>query len=116
MAMFSFAPDIDPVSMDFYWSCWSADSGSAAWNLAGYCDPEFDDLVFELLSASTPEDALTASNLAQKKLNTELPWLILAGENQMQAYNHDKFEFSEDLCQAGVGVWQFPQIMEVEAK
>jgi peptide/nickel transport system substrate-binding protein len=116
IALISFTPDIHPIAMDFYYSCWSADAAGAAWNMGGYCNPEFDDTLFEALSAPTLDAYEDASNRAQAILARDLPTLMIAGQNQLQAYHTDKYEFDTEVCAQHFGVWAYPQILNVEVK
>ena len=116
IALIAFTPDIDPIAMDFYYSCWSADAAAAAWNMGGYCNPEFDDAIFEAQSAATIEEYEDAHNRAQAILARDLPTLMIAGQNQLQAYHTGTFEFDTEVCAQHFGVWAYPQILNVEVK
>jgi peptide/nickel transport system substrate-binding protein len=112
----SFEADTDVTSMDFYYSCWSADAGAGSYNMAGYCNPDLDDLVFQMITAPTEEAFTVASNAAQLILNQDLPWLIIAGQNQMQGYRTNKFEFDTEVCVMMNCMWDYPQIINIRPK
>ena len=96
--------DIDAASMDFWYSCWSADSGSGALNFAGYCNEEMDGLVYECWYSDDPEGRWEPMFQAQAILNQDRPIIILAGQNLLQAYRSDRFEFPLDTCDVGLGM------------
>jgi peptide/nickel transport system substrate-binding protein len=96
--------DIDPASMDFWYSCWSADAGSGALNFAGYCNPEMDDLVYAFWYSDDPEGRWEPMFEAQGILNRERPIILLAGENSLQAFRNDRFDFPFDTCDVSLGM------------
>jgi peptide/nickel transport system substrate-binding protein len=105
-----------PASVDFYYSCWSADAGMFAWNMPGYCNPDFDEAIFQGISTLNPEEQMQAFFQAQEYLYNDRPLLILVGQNQIQAYNNAKFELSHDFCVFSLGAWHYPAIMEAIVK
>ncbi|MFC2029633.1 ABC transporter substrate-binding protein [Chloroflexota bacterium] len=104
MALDGDAHDIDPASMDFWYSCWAADAGSGALNYAGYCNEEMDGLVYEWWYATDPEARWEPMYQAQEMLNQDRPFIILAGQNSLQAYRSDRFEFPLDTCDVSLGM------------
>jgi peptide/nickel transport system substrate-binding protein len=96
--------DIDAASMDFWYSCWSADAGSGALNFAGYCNEEMDDLVYQYWYSDDLEGRWEPMFKAQEILNQDRPIIILAGQNSLQAYRNDRFEFPADTCDVGLGM------------
>jgi peptide/nickel transport system substrate-binding protein len=96
--------DIDPASMDFWYSCWSADAGSGALNFAGYCNDEMDGLIYEYWYSDDLEGRWEPMFKAQEILNQDRPIIILAGQNSLQAYRNDRFEFPTDTCDVGLGM------------
>lgn len=96
--------DIDPASMDFWYSCWSADAGSGALNFAGYCNEEMDELVYAFWYSDDLEGRWEPMFQAQEMLNQDRPIVILAGQNSLQAYRNDRFEFPMDTCDVGLGM------------
>jgi peptide/nickel transport system substrate-binding protein len=115
MAIIGVAAETEPVSMDFYYSCWSSGS-SSSWNFSGYCNPEFDELLFGMTAASSSGEYQEASFMAQEVLHRDLPVIILLGQNNLQAFRTDKFEFDTDVCQGFQGVWDPQNIMNIEVK
>jgi ABC-type transport system substrate-binding protein len=97
--------DIDPASMDFWFSCWSADSGSAALNYPGWCDEEMEALVYEFWFSTDPEGRWEPMFKAQEILNQQRPIINLAGHNSIQAYRSDRFEFPTDTCDVDFGMF-----------
>ena len=104
MAIDGDSHDIDPASMDFWYSCWAADAGSGALNYPGYCDEEMDELVYEWWYATDPEARWEPMFRAQEILNQDRPIIILAGQNSLQAYRNDRFEFPFDTCDVSLGM------------
>ena len=116
MAILYTTTDIDPGYLDFSMACWAADAGTSAWNFAGYCNEEFDNLVFEYMTTPDREARWVPMFKAQAMINNDRPFLILAGENITQAYRNDRFEFPHDFCGEGNGAWSYPSILNVEVK
>ena len=109
--------DIDPLNMDFSYTCWSAESGVG--NRSGYCSAEFDEALTAY--ATTPDREQSVQHLyqAQAIAAAARPLIALASKNGIQAYNHDRFSFPDKLCPSGTasaGVWGFPYILSAEAK
>lgn len=98
------AHDIDAASMDFWYSCWSADAGSGAMNYPGYCNAEFEELVYEYIFSDDLEGRWEPMFKAQEIFNQERPIIILAGQNSLQAYRNDRFEFPTDTCDVSLGM------------
>jgi peptide/nickel transport system substrate-binding protein len=97
--------DIDAASMDFWFSCWSADSGSNALNYPGYCNPEVDDLVYAYWYSDDPDGRWEFMYEAQRIMAEERPFITLAGANSIQAYRSDRFEFPLDTCDVGFNMF-----------
>jgi peptide/nickel transport system substrate-binding protein len=116
IALFSEGADIDPASIDFEFSCWTADAGSAGLNNAGFCSEEMDNLLFEYWTTRDEEAAQTALYAMDEMLATLRPRVNLAGENQIQAFNSEKFDFPRASCNVGMGMWDYPSVMEIEVK
>jgi peptide/nickel transport system substrate-binding protein len=116
IAVFSAPPEWHPASVDFYYSCWSADAGMTAWNLPGYCNPDYDEAVFEALQIVDPEEQMQGFFRSQEHLYNDRPILTLVGQNQIQAYNNAKFELSDGFCSFSFGAWHYPAIMEAVPK
>jgi peptide/nickel transport system substrate-binding protein len=108
--------DIDAASMDFWFSCWSAESGSAALNYAGWCNEEFDELVYEYWNSTDLEARWEPMWRAQEILNQERPMVILGGHNSFQAYRTDRFEFPMDTCDMDFGMFSAYGLMNTKVK
>lgn len=105
LALFQKWGEIDSHGgFDFYFSCWTADAGSAAANLPGWCNEEVDNLNMEYLQSSDPAARQALTYKAQEILHQTRPLIILAGENTLEVYRNDKFEFPHDTCDVGVGI------------
>jgi peptide/nickel transport system substrate-binding protein len=115
LAMISATPDIDPGVLDFALSCWAADAGSSAWNFAGYCNEDLDNLVFGYMT-TVGEDRWQPMFEAQAIINEQRPYLNIAGENVIQAYRSDRFVFPHDFCGEGLGLWNYPSVLQIEVK
>jgi len=104
------APDIDAAAMDFSYSCWSSEAGGVNWS--GYCNPEMDDLVYQFWLSSDYEASLEPLFQAQELLYNDRPQLILAAQNDLQAWRTDRFEFPVNSCDLGgimVNYWALSQ-------
>ena len=108
--------DIDPASMDFWYSCWSADAGSGAMNFPGYCNDEMDNLVYEFWYSDDPEARWAPMFKAQEILNQDRPIITLAGQNSIQAYRNDRFEFPTDTCDVGLGMMDPISVLNATVK
>ena len=108
--------DIDASSMDFWFSCWSAESGSNALNYPGYCNPEMDDLVAAYWFNNDPEARWEPMYEAQKIFAEDRPLITLAGQNRIQAYRNDRFEFPKDTCDVSYGIFDPEALMEAVVK
>lgn len=97
--------DIDAASMDFWFSCWSADSGANALNYPGYCNPEMDDLVYAYWFSDDPIGRWDYMYEAQQIFADDRPLITLAGANSIQAYRNDRFEFPMDTCDVAFGMF-----------
>jgi len=105
---------IDPVVMDFWHSCWSAEPGG--YSTSGYCNEDFDFLVYDYWFG-TDEDARQEANYAaQQMLHEERPFIIVAGPMQIQAYRNDRFEFPTDTCYDNLGMFTPPGLLNATVK
>ena len=102
--------------MDFWFSCWSADSGSSSLNFPGYCNPEMDDLVAAYWFNEDPEARWEPMYEAQKIFADDRPLITLAGQNRIQAYRNDRFEFPEDTCDVSYGIFDPEGLMQAVVK
>ena len=115
IALRFFLDEFDPSgAFDFYLSCWSADAGSGALNESGYCNPELDDLTYQIITTIDPESRKQLSFEASRLLNQDRPIVILAGENLLQAYRSDRFSFRHDYCSLGYMLWGVDSLMTAE--
>lgn len=108
--------DIDPASLDFWFSCWSADVGSGAMNFPGYCNEEFDELVYEFWFSDDLEGRWEPMYKAQGILNQDRPIINLAGENSIQAWRSDRFDFPRDTCDVGLGMMDPESLLQATVK
>ena len=53
---------------------------------------------------------------AQEILNQDRPVITLAGENSIQAYRNDKFEFPKDTCDVGLGMMDPISVLNATVK
>jgi peptide/nickel transport system substrate-binding protein len=116
MAIDGDSHDIDPASMDFWYSCWSADAGSGALNYAAYCNEEFDALVYEWWFSTDMEARWEPMYQAQEILNQDRPIIILVGQNSLQAYRSDRFEFPLDTCDVSLGMFSPQGLLNATVK
>lgn len=114
MALIYYGTDIDPAAIDLEFSCWSSEAGGL--NDSGYCNEEMDNLVYDYWYASDSEAGWDAMWQAQEIINRERPRILLAGENHIQAYRNDRFDFPEDTCVTGSGMWNFPAVLDIVTK
>jgi peptide/nickel transport system substrate-binding protein len=98
MAMMSTSTDVDPAVIDFTRSCWAADAGSGALNYSGYCNEEMDALVYEYWYSDDLEGRWEPMWEAQEILNQSRSEITLAGQNLIQAWRSDRFDFVQDAC------------------
>ena len=73
-------------------------------NFASYCNEEMDELVAEFWYSDDLEGRWEPMFKAQEILNQDRPIIILAGQNSVQAYRNDRFEFPMDTCDVGLGM------------
>lgn len=116
IVLFAQSAEFHPASVDFYYSCWSADAGMTAWNLPGYCNPDYDEAVFSAITTIDPKVQKQLFFDSQEYLYNDRPILVLVGQNQIQVYNNAKFELSHDFCVFSFGAWHYPAIMKAKAK
>ncbi len=112
MAINFWAGDPDPAVMDFELSCWSAESGGI--NHSGFCTPELDDLIYQQFTAPDLETRLSRLYQLEDLVNRERPFIMLAGENAIQAYRNDRFVFPEKPCSFWGMDWQWWPVMRAE--
>jgi peptide/nickel transport system substrate-binding protein len=108
--------DIDAASIDFWFSCWSAESGSAALNYAGYCNEDMDNLVYEFWNSTDMEARWEPMFQAQAILNQDRPIINLAGHYSFQAYRTDRFEFPLDTCDVDFGMFSAHGLLNTKVK
>jgi len=109
--------DVGPLNMDFSYACWSAEYGVG--NRAGYCNPEFDALLYQYYSTVDSPESLSYLYQAQAIARDDRPFIPLVVKHGIQAFNDESFFFDEEFCPAGAaspGVWGFPQILNAAAK
>ena len=83
----------DPTADDFDFTCWSAEGGGV--NFWGYCDPEMDDLIYEIASTVGPERQEVIDRF-HEKLAADRPLIYLAGVESTGAYRNDRFTMPHD--------------------
>jgi peptide/nickel transport system substrate-binding protein len=106
--------NIDPVSMDYWHSCWAAEPGG--YSTSGYCNEEMDGLVYEYWF-STDEDARWEPMFeAQRMLHDDRPFIIVAGPHQIQAYRNDRFQFPLDTCYDNFGMFTPQALLETTVR
>jgi peptide/nickel transport system substrate-binding protein len=108
--------DIDAAAIDYEFSCWTADAGTSAYNDPGYCNEELDNLLYEYWLASDQETAYEALWQAERIINHDRPLILLAGQNMIQAYNNEKFEFPTGSCDLSLGMWSPWGLMQAKVK
>jgi peptide/nickel transport system substrate-binding protein len=109
--------DVGALNMDYQYACWSAEYGVG--NRAGYCNPEFDDLIFKYYTTVDPSESLNYLFQAQAVARADRPHIPLMVKNGIQAFNNAGFSFDEHFCPAGTaspGVWGFPQILNAKVR
>jgi peptide/nickel transport system substrate-binding protein len=116
MAINAATHDIDAASMDFWFSCWSAESGSNALNYPGYCNPEMDDLVYEYWYSDDPEGRWEPMYEAQRILADDRPIITLAGQNTIQAFRNDRYEFPFDTCDVAFNMFDPEGLLQATVK
>jgi ABC-type oligopeptide transport system substrate-binding subunit len=116
MFLYFQAGDIDPGGLDFYYSCWSRDAGAWGGNRSGYCNAELDDFVSAYRTAPNMDARWEAIYNAQAILNHDRPIIVLAGQNAMQAYRSDRFEFPSDVCDVHSGLYSNYGLLNATAK
>lgn len=116
MAISTMTSDPDAGGMDWYYSCWSAESRDSGSNYSGYCSEEFDSLDYGYWFAADSETGRESNYAAQAKLNQDRPFVILAGQSLIQAYNNEHFEFPADTCHLGYGMYGPQGLMKAVVK
>jgi peptide/nickel transport system substrate-binding protein len=99
------AGEVDPGSFDFRYSCWSADAGLSGFNVPGICSEEMDNLVWAYMMIPDEAERAEASFAAQEILSGSRAFITLAGQNSLQAYRSDRFEFPSDVCDVHFGLY-----------
>jgi len=112
MALRLYSGDTDPAYMDFVYSCWAADPGGP--NDAGYCNPEFDDLLYQLIATVGTEERLPITYQAEALIARDRPMINLAGQEALQAYRSDRFKFEPNSCSTLSGMWDQRSLMRAE--
>ncbi len=95
--------NIDPVSMDYWHSCWSAEPGG--YSTSGFCSDEMDGLVYEYWFSADEEARWEPMFAAQQILHDERPFIIIAGPSRIQAFRNDRFDFPFDTCYDSLGMF-----------
>jgi len=95
--------NIDPVSMDYWHSCWAAEPGG--YSTSGYCNEDFDFLVYDYWFGTDKAARQEANFAAQQMLHDDRPFIIVAGPHQIQAFRNDRFEFPFDTCYDSFGMF-----------
>lgn len=116
MAIDATPPDIDPAAIDFWHSCWSAEAGIGGDNYAGYCNEEVDNYFYEYMFSGDPEGRFEPIFKAQAIMNHDRPFILLAGQNGIQAYRNDRFEFPSDTCAGYLGFYSNEGLMGAVVK
>jgi len=91
--------DPDPAAMDFWLS---AEMGG--FNTTGHVTPGLDDAILGYLYSTDEDSRWEEIYEAQRLLNEERLFIILAGTHQLQAYRNDRFIFPEDVAHHGLGM------------
>jgi len=104
--------------MDYTISCWAAASGDVGRNYPGWCNEEFEEKLYTALNALDPEVFKDNMFEAQAIINREIPFITLAGINNLQAYRTDEVEFTvEGVChESEGGLFSFYPIMSAVPK
>jgi peptide/nickel transport system substrate-binding protein len=95
--------NIDPVAMDYWHSCWASEPGG--YSTSGYCNEDFDSLVYDYWFGTDPEARKESLYAAEQMLHDDRPFIIIAGPKQIQAYRNDRFEFPTDTCYDNLGMF-----------
>jgi peptide/nickel transport system substrate-binding protein len=106
------ASDPDPATVDWWWSCWSAEGGTG--NASGYCNPEVDDLIYQQLTALGEENRMAALFEAERIVAQDRPFVMLVAENATQAYRSDRFVFPDNPCSFFGMCWQWAPLLQAE--
>jgi len=88
--------NIDTGAMDYWHSCWAAEPGG--YSTSGYCNEAMDELVYAFWFSADEEARWEPMFEAQKMLNQDRPFIIIAGPHKIQAFRNDRFEFPFDTC------------------
>ena len=116
MAMMLDTSDIDPAVLDYAFSCWAAEAGAGALNFSGYCNEEVDELNYAFWFSDDPEGRWDYAFEAQAIINQDRPLIFLTGNNMLQAYRNDRFEFPEDTCDVSQGIVSAAGLLGAKAK
>jgi ABC-type transport system substrate-binding protein len=116
IAMIYYVDEIDPAGgADFFFSCWSAEAGAAVTNDSGYCSQEMDDLIYESITTIDPAERIEVAHKIGRVVARDVPIINLMGENFIQAYRNDRFEYDKVGCTSMGGLWDAPSLMFVRA-
>jgi peptide/nickel transport system substrate-binding protein len=119
MMIYNMYTDIDgPMHMDYTISCWAAEAGAVGRNYPGWCNEEFDDLMYTAYNEFDEEAFKEALFEAERIMNEEKPFITLVGINNVQSYRNDRFEFPvEGVChESEGGLFSYYPIMSAVVK
>lgn len=116
IAMIYYIDEIDPaLGADFFFSCWSAEAGAAVTNDSGYCSEEMDDLIYESITTFDPPERIEVAHEIGRVVARDIPIINLMGENYIQAYRNDRFQYDEVGCTSMGGLWDAHSLMVVRS-
>ncbi|RKX82776.1 MAG: hypothetical protein DRP58_09810, partial [Spirochaetes bacterium] len=87
--------EIDPSQMSVWLSSYAAEPGGI--NTTGAANPEMDDLVYGFMYTVDEDLRWELLFEAQRLLNEERRFILLAGPHQIQAYRNDRFIFQSEV-------------------
>jgi peptide/nickel transport system substrate-binding protein len=116
MAITVTTKDIDPAAMAYWFGCRSAQMGSVGINYPGYCNPYMEDLIYEYWFSSDPEARWEPLYEAQRILADDRPIITLAGQNTIQAFRNDRFDFPFDTCDVAFNMFDAEGLLQAEVK
>lgn len=75
-----------------------------------------DELVYVYWFSEDLEIRLEPLYQAQEMLHNDRPLIFLAGQNSIQAYHSQKFEFPLNSCDLSTGFWSRWSLLQAEVK